>query len=84
VCSRLLSSRIWSDAPIARHPAYARRLWIVPSFTSMMSTENFSASEDALLYSIATVFPRMMGGSCPPHGLPRFESASALGVELLP
>ena len=34
-------------------------------------------SEDALLYSIATVFPRMMGGSCPPHGLRRFESATA-------
>src|SRR5258707_2413651 len=43
----------------------------------MMSTENFSASEDALLCSITTVFPRMIGGSCPPHGLPRLESASA-------
>src|SRR5258706_4880570 len=43
----------------------------------MMSTENFSASEDALQCSITTVFPRMIGGSCPPHGLPRLESASA-------
>jgi hypothetical protein len=69
---------------IARHPTYARRLWIVPSFTSMMSTENFSASEDALVYSTATVLPRMIGGSRPPgHAAPHERSLLGVAYRML-